>query len=77
MSVIDSIKDIAFRESLKRYCEWHRAAYGWHPWQPLKCAECGEDVTLIAVYRCYDCGAAMHRECLRRHCGIQGTDKRH
>jgi len=55
-------------EQVKMYAEWHKAAYGWNPFEPVECGHCGEPVHLIEVYRCYDCKLPMHRECCIAHC---------
>lgn len=55
-------------EGVREYAEWHKAAYGWNPFEPLACLRCRQPVFLIEVFRCYDCGAAMHRDCLKEHC---------
>lgn len=55
-------------EDVRRYAEWHKAAYGWNPFEPLTCVGCKQPVALIEVYRCYDCHAGMHRDCLIAHC---------
>lgn len=60
--------DFDLPEELKRYSKWHKASYGWSPFEPIKCMECGKDIDLISVYRCYDCKAPFHRDCLKHHC---------
>ena len=57
-----------FQEKLKNYSEWHKSAYGWHPWEDLTCAHCKKPVPLIKVFRCYDCGMPMHQDCCKSHC---------
>lgn len=55
-------------ESVKRWAHWYKGAHGWNPFEPLSCAKCGNDLYLISVYRCYDCDAMFHKECLIAHC---------
>jgi hypothetical protein len=55
-------------EEIKKYCEWHKAAYGWNPFGGVKCLECGKPIHLIEVYRCYHCHAPFHLDCIKRHC---------
>ncbi len=55
-------------EELQRYADWHKAAHGWSPLEPLTCFRCKEPIPLIEVYRCYDCRMPMHRQCLIHHC---------
>lgn len=63
--------------AVEAYCSWHKAAFGWHPFEALTCAECKLPVPLIEVYRCYDCALPMHQECCKKHCKAHGTDRRH
>lgn len=55
-------------EEVLRYANWHKAAYGWNPFEPVKCSGCGNEVDLILVYRCYDCDSLFCKPCLIRHC---------
>lgn len=77
MNRIDQTLDAEFRVKLENYSRWHKAAYGWSPFEDLTCAHCKKPVELIKVYRCYDCSAPMHQDCCKTHCGAHGTDRRH
>ena len=55
-------------EEIKRYAEWHKAAHGWDPFEPVKCSKCNRDVLLINIYRCYDCDGVFCKQCVKEHC---------
>ena len=58
-------------EEIKKYCEWHKAAYGWNPFGGITCFLCKKQISLIKVYRCFDCDAPFHKDCLIQHCNVK------
>ena len=42
--------------------------------QKVKGSGCGKPIVRGEEYRCLDCGAVMHRDCLRRHCSADEKD---
>ena len=57
-------------KAVAEYSAWHCKIYGYSPLELVQCSECKEDIHpgTEEVYRCYMCGIACHRECLKRHC---------
>jgi hypothetical protein len=46
-------------QAAQDYAEWHKAAYGWSPFESRPCGRCGGPVALNEIYRCYECQLGM------------------
>jgi hypothetical protein len=67
--------DDEFKKRLEVYRKWYKAAYGWEPFEEVKCFQCKKGIPLIQVYRCYQCDMPFHKDCLINHCN-ESTYKR-
>lgn len=68
MTQLEPIYPDRMPEEVKKYFSWFQAAYGWNPFAGIKCLRCGKPISLKDVYRCFDCDASFHKECLINHC---------